>query len=324
MWARHLKGDAALAAEYQNLGRSYTRQREFRRNWAKKEFVAYTSQRTITEGSTDHENVRCTPMNLSQLIWKLKNRTAAMNYFQSALRKHKAGEKIKDRDWLSINPMTKFVDIVFVEVQFGSDSWKEWKNVMTEAPTTFGNGGSGSGGSGSGGSGGGNGGSGTGGSVGGQIAAGQPPKAPKKPSGKEDNGAKHDLKQQQIKKDLDAQFACAKKLKIRLDEAQSHFSEVLGRIDSQSKGWTSWAMSERSHLESLKANLDAAKAKDDFWMMWSITPEKSFAVQAKKKFKADAIFQYFKETQSVERHVEELEKKLRTLQKMHDAIMSED
>ena len=257
-WSRCLKASADLAKDYAAVGRSYTAQRDFRREWAKKEFNAEVSRKFV-ETSTEFEGVNGSYMSLSQICWEEKNKVAACNWVMSAIKDYREGRLFGDKPWCSHNHRTKQMEFWYIKKEYRTGQLSSWSTVHKEvrthahakaAPSA-------------------------------SVAEARPsapepvpsPEKLKLDKGKKDKDPKEEERRKKEKKDMEAGFSKFKVLRVRFDAALSLSNQIVVHIASDPL-WL-WAKHETEPLKALRSQLDECRNLSSFWREWGMAEQVS-------------------------------------------------
>ena len=314
-WSRDVLKDPELRREYQSIGKSFKRQREFRAMWAKKKFEALSERQSFEEKSLDVERAKSEYQNWQQLLDKAKSRRGALNYWKECMAKFANKEKFGGKEWVAYDNMMKMTVVLWVHRshlqdvskahinqkkgatmrvpdQPGSEVKQEEpappvrssKRTMPESPA--------------------------------KVEPGNLPSPPVK-KGKSCSEVPTDAKE--FSKYMNSKFTKLKGLKVRLDACQSQLCEVQTAMTSQ-REWQ-WAQVESSEFASLKAAVDQSKAKSAFWTSWGLSQANLFQQQAKKTHRSEDVLKELDHLAEVETIIGKLEKHLAMVFRVHRARM---
>ena len=125
-WAREIKEDADLKANYEKVGKSWALQRQFRQEWAKKKFEARKQKRFSEFINEDAESMEGEYLNAEAIAWEEHSSSASKNYVLKAIEEHKAGRKWRNKPWLQFNQWTKKWEFWYVHKKFRTGALKRW------------------------------------------------------------------------------------------------------------------------------------------------------------------------------------------------------
>jgi hypothetical protein len=126
LWNRCIKESAELKKQYHAVGSSLSAQQTFKKRWAMQKFKADSETTTFTEESEDMQAMTGEHLNLAQLIFECKGKTAGMNYMLAAIAHHRQNKKFRGEfDYVSFNAWTRQWEFLYIRRVVGTASRKK-------------------------------------------------------------------------------------------------------------------------------------------------------------------------------------------------------
>ena len=118
LWRNALKKNPALSTEYKELGRSFEKQRAFRKRWAATELKKLEEQWVHTEEDIAEDGTDGIYYPLAR-IWKEEGKDpsgalAAVNYVTACVRFEAEGKRLKGRPFVLFNKMTQRNEFLYL------------------------------------------------------------------------------------------------------------------------------------------------------------------------------------------------------------------
>ena len=326
LWTSSLKKDPHMKESYLALGKSYNKQREFRKEWLKDEHHGLVKQRLMRESLKDEDETEGTYEPFSIIVQReggdAPALTASRNYVFECVRLARSQKTCNGRPWLSWNQFTKRVDILYLKKKYRNIMSQAW---MTETKQQKRKGDDDKGGN-----------------EGIEKSARTEPKTPdkggdeviEKTEKKEENEKAGSIEkkpkkgkrvnvepkpEKSGKTELNKHLSKAVAVKARLLRASGAATDVFGLIASDSK-W-SWANHDAvlGGIRASRNSLEEFKTSSPFAKAWTV--EEKFPEFAKKTWSSSEIAVGIEAIMSMEPAIAQLEKEVTALKQMHSVRM---
>ena len=304
-WAAEKKLNKVLAKQYEELGKSYERQRAFRLQWAKQRKSELRKRRYETHEQSLSDNTECEYLSFLR-VWEMEGKDVAgleatKNYWISAMQLWSKGVTLHGKEHLKLNVRTKRPEVLYVREKITFSETHRWgmtQEQHSDPPDD---------------------------NDGGPDGQTNTPNQPnnqgtknKLPPGEPGNGGKVpkiDPVVEQTRKKLRERLQKADKIKGAMNAACSSAEDLLGII-AKDQEW-SWANNEHAlrELRGARSAIVTFKESSSFYRDWTVSD--SFASLVKKKYKDDDAMAELSRLGEIDKKVATLSREVACLKRMH-------